>query len=328
MVWDAYTYTKTTGINPVVAKKADDVEKQTLVALDVVLSREYSQADLDGFLGRIQIYLNSVKTGVRKAMPIVVYKSASEQVLNTLSSLGFMSFNIGVIFGTHIYQLVERMRQVQIKTTLSKTEGLADEVAEVLTGLRNTGQEDNLNELKGILFESLLYPLLQNLYPNAEITHGRVLSKKEEGKKTAYEYDYIIRSAHPKEIILVELKGYSSAASIPLGNIETKNTLSWFFGRTMPFAKSFFQKDLSEGYSWKACYITTASFFSDGRKFLDQINEGALKPTNMEGHYDGPALIEMLMARNFIKICETLQKFYLNKKVINTGKDDVIASLL
>src|SRR5690606_16679892 len=55
VMWDAIAYTKTTGINPSRASEADVKEKQTLVVLDVLISRKYLQADLDGFLARVQI---------------------------------------------------------------------------------------------------------------------------------------------------------------------------------------------------------------------------------------------------------------------------------
>jgi len=72
LVWDAFGYTKTTGINPSLAKDSNIPEKQTLVVLDVLISRDYQQIDLDGFLNRIRINLNSVSKGKRKVVPIIV----------------------------------------------------------------------------------------------------------------------------------------------------------------------------------------------------------------------------------------------------------------
>ena len=63
---------KTTGINPSLAKDSNIPEKQTLVVLDVLISRDYQQIDLDGFLNRIRINLNSVSKGKRKVVPIIV----------------------------------------------------------------------------------------------------------------------------------------------------------------------------------------------------------------------------------------------------------------
>lgn len=310
LVRDAFAYTKTTGINSTVGAKANTVEKQTLVVLDVLINREYLQSDIDGFLNRIQININSVKSGVRKVVPVVVYKIMTDKCLNTLSSLGFLCFNIGSIFGTRIYEIIEKLNVLQLKQFVVAEERIEDTVQKILSTIRTTGQEDKLNDIKGTLFEFLLYPLLKFLYPDAEITQGRILKSKEKDSKEGYEYDYIIKSAHPKEIVIVELKGYSSSAFIALGDSNTKNTLRWFFRRTLPFAQKFFKNEISEGYSVKGCFITSAGFFDNGVTFLKEINSGVFKPKKLECYYDGESLSKVLTENNFDKIRDTIAKFY------------------
>lgn len=56
-----------------------------------------------------------------------------------------------------------------------------------------------------------------------------------------------------------------STAVIPLGDRDHRNTLSWFFRRTLPFGKTHFSQDISEGRVVKAIYITTGSFDMDGK---------------------------------------------------------------
>lgn len=90
LLWDAFGYTKTTGLIQKFNSKDDTIEKQTLVVLDVVLSRNYEEYDLDGFLSRIQINLNSVNKGFRKVIPIIVFKGCSAYVYNKMKKLGFM----------------------------------------------------------------------------------------------------------------------------------------------------------------------------------------------------------------------------------------------
>ncbi len=315
LVWDAYSYTKTTGINPLLGKYADTNDKQTLVALDVVVSREYSQVDLDGFLSRIQLHLHSVKSGIRKVMPIVVYRSCSAGVLNKMNALGFLSFDIGIIFGTRIYEVVNKLGSLNPRGRRVDEESLEQTTAWMIDALRQSGQEDNLHELKGVLFEFLLYPLLKNRYPDAEISHGRVLKKKDGETNIYYEYDYIIRTIHPKEIILVELKGYSAPAVIYMGDQKTKNTLRWFFRKTVPFAKDYFEKEVGEGYQIKACFITTAKFYPDGLQFLDKINSSNLKPLHMDCYYNGEKLLTLLTQFGFTKIRQTIERFYLQNEI-------------
>ena len=180
LVWDAYGYTKSTGFNDIVGKKANTIEKQTLVVLDVVLSREYSQSDLDGFLGRVQVNLNSVKEGRRKVVPVIFYKDISSKVQNTLASLGFLSFDIGTVFGNKIKGIVDKIGKFQNQLESKPDKGQSQTVESLLSTIRDAGQEDNLSNLKGILFEFLLYPLLRTIYSSAGISHGKYYSRLNE----------------------------------------------------------------------------------------------------------------------------------------------------
>lgn len=117
-------------------------------------------------------------------------------------------------------------------------------------------------------------------------------NKDDKGQKHGYEYDFVIKSENPKEIVIVESKGYSSESRIPVGDSNTNNTLSWFYGRTLPFIKTFFTKEISEGYRFKACYITSAGYFEDGYAYLNA--QMKLKPKNLDGFYDGESLMKLL----------------------------------
>ena len=312
LLWDAYGYTKTTGINPVVGAKADIVEKQTLVVLDVVVHRPYEQFDVDGFLGRVQINLNSVKRGIRKVVPIVFYKEMTDKTLNTLRSLGFLSFNIDAIFGKRIHEILDNFSIAQKGIYAKDTNETEKQVAESLKAMRAAGQEENLANLKGTLFEYLFYPVFKSLYPDAMIRQGETLSEKlPDGSKEKYEYDYIIQSNTPKEIVLVELKGYSSEARIAVGNTETQNTLNWFFGRTLPFAKKQFAKELAAGYKLSACYITSAGYWPDGLKFLEA--QKKLAPKKLFTHYDGERLLDFLDNNDFPQIKKTVERYFIKK---------------
>ncbi|GEO05547.1 hypothetical protein AAE02nite_32110 [Adhaeribacter aerolatus] len=316
LVWDAFAYTKTTGINSTFGKKADTIEKQTLVVLDVVISRDYSQIDLDGFYNRIQINLNAVKNGRRKILPIIIYKTIAVDVLEKISSLGFIAFDLGSIFGTTIYDVVEKLNILQLKKVAAISDDFNVTIESALTTIRTSGQEDSLKDIRGVLFEFLLYPLLKHYYSSAEILHGKTLSiVKPEGGKENYEYDYIIKSSNPNEILIVELKGYSSLSKIPIGSSDTKNTLSWFFRRTLPFAKRHFQKEIQDtGKKFRGCFITSASFYEDGINFLNGINNGSFKPQNLNAFYDGQSLLKLLEENNYSKVKSTVEKFFIKSE--------------
>lgn len=108
--------------------------------------------------------------------------------------------------------------------------------------------------------------VLKHQYPNAEINHSYFFRKNYVDKKDGrtitegYEYDYVIRSSNPKEIIIVELKGYKSTYAIRLGDYETKYTTNWFFKRTLPFIREKYKTDEEEGYRFKGCYITSSEY--------------------------------------------------------------------
>ncbi|WP_036678882.1 hypothetical protein [Daejeonella oryzae] len=307
-LWDAFAYTKTTGINPLPGVKADQNEKETFVALDVLMHRPYDRIDLDGFYNRIQIALNSVKTGERKVMPIIFYREASEHVINSIRQLGFMAFDIGSIFGTKIHYIVDKVNLLQ--NGVSNLQNIDESVEKVLSTIRDAGQEDSLKALKGILFEFLMYPLLRSLFPNSEISSGKILTLEVDGQKISHEYDYIIKSSNPDELIFVELKGYDKAATIPLGDLDTHSSLKRFFRKAVPFAQKQFAKEIGEGKQIKAVILTTGGFWSDGVEFLRKINSGKYKSSLMDVSYDRDQLLRLLTSRSFKKEIQIIEKFY------------------
>lgn len=317
LLWDAFGYTKATGLNPVAARDAKAVEKQTLVVVDVVMSRDYNQLDLDGFLSRVQININAVTTGTRKIIPVVIYRSCSEYILKTLKSLGFLCYDIGSIYGSNIFAILENLSRLQFNQKLLQNEDFEKTVEETLQTIKNSGQEDQLKALKGTLFEVMMFQLLKHQYPNADIATNVYFSKmifNEESKKNeqkGYEYDYIIRSSNPKEIIVIELKGYHSEYQIPLGTYEIKNTVKWFFNKTLTFIKDKFQLEIDNGYAFKAVYITSCKFEDEALDYLIKLNEGKYKGRRLDVFYDRKKLIALLETNDFISLKNIIEKFYL-----------------
>ena len=307
LVWDAFAYTKTTGINTTLGAKADTLDKQTLVVLDVILSQEYLEENLDGFYDRIQINRNSVKTNTRKILPIIIYKSCSDYTRNKINKLGFMAFDISSIFGTRIYEILNKTEELN---TLLQGDDIEKTVGNILKTIRNAGQEDALKDLKGTLFEFLMYPLLSSIYPASKIIRGKTLTALDsQGRKEYYEYDYIIESGNPEETTFVELKGYNSAATISLGDYEKKSTLKWFFARTLPFAIKQY-KNKNPEVNAKALYITSANFWEDGKKYLQSLSTGKLKPSLLNIAYDRDDLLELLNQRGFTNEIKIIETFY------------------
>ena len=316
VLWDAIGYTKATGIYSYSSQVEAGAEKQTLVALDIVMSREYSQLDLDGFISRVQININSVKTGVRKIIPVIIYKSCPQFLLKKIKSLGFLCFDIGSIYGSNIFKILENMSKLQFSQNVEQHEEFGKTIEETLTAIKNSGQEDQLRALKGTLFEVMIYQILRHRYPSGEIIPNYYYSKEKfieetnKIEKSGFEYDYVIRSSNPKEIIVVELKGYHSDYEIPLGTYETKNSVKWFFNRTLPFIRERFQADIEFGYAFKGVYITSSKFEKVAINHLETINNGNFKALNLEVFYDRVKLLELMKSNDFSSLIAIIEKFY------------------
>ncbi|MBE0392183.1 hypothetical protein [Flavobacterium sp. PL002] len=313
LVWDAFAYTRATGINLILGSKADTIEKQTLVVLDVVLSSEYSQIHLDAFYSRIQINRNSVEGDERKILPIIIYQSCPEHTINKISKLGIITFDISAIFGTRIYDILNKTQE--LSGFFKETKQIDRTIESILKTISSAGQDDALKELRGTLFEFLMFPLLSSIYPLASIDRAKTLTRlNDNGKKESYEYDYIIQSSNPPEIVFVELKGYNSGATIPLGDSETKASLKWFFKKTLPFAIKEFQTTIEKGRAAKAVYITTASFWDDGKEFLTKMDKSKFKSVLINTGYDRDTLLKLLKERGFENEIRIIKKFYTREE--------------
>lgn len=309
LIWDAFAYTRATGINTILGAKADTVDKQTLVVLDVVLANDYSAIHLDAFLARIQINRKSVMEESRKILPVLIYKTCSSQTINTIKKNGIIAFDISAIFGAKIYEVLNGIRE--LSSLLTMNQSIDATIGKILKSIKEAGQEDALKELRGTLFEFLMYPLLKTIYPNASIERGRTLTMLDkDGNKENYEYDYIIESSNPPEIIFVELKGYNSGATINLGDSNKHSTLRWFFRRTLPFAEKYYKDAIERGKEAKAVFITSANFYEDGKEFISKMNNGKYKSIELETGYERQALIDLLKKYRFEAEIKILKKFY------------------
>ena len=316
VLWDAFGYTKATGLHSYSSPVEAQGEKQTLVALDIVMSREYTQLDLDGFISRVQININSVKTGLRKIIPVIVYKSCPKFLLNKIKALGCLCYDIGSIYGSNIFTILENVSKLQLVQNLGRHEEFGKTIEETLTAIKISGQDDQLKAIKGTLFEVMVYQILRHCYPSGEFTanfyYGKEIFNEETKKddKIGFEYDYVIRSSNPKEIIVVELKGYHSEYEIPLGTYEKKNSVKWFFNRTLPFVKQRFQADIEFGYAFKAAYITSSKFEKEAVDHLEILNNGNFRAKNLEVFYDRSKLIKLLELNDFSSLISIIEKFY------------------
>lgn len=306
-IWDAFAYTKVVGIGQIKGKNAPVENKKTLVVLDVVLSRDYTEHDLKGFLSRTQIVANSTRTGLRKILPIVFFRSTSPTIKSSLRGLNILNFEASTIYGEKIFQILEGL--LQIKTEELFNESSLHRVEETIKLIQEAGQESNLSNLKGDLFESLLFRVIKSAYPDALISWKKLV--KLPGSKE-YELDYVVRTE--RELIIVELKGFRHNAHIELGDRnpteKDKNTVRWFFCKVFPAAKEFFKFEPGS-LPIKACYITSARFTNEAMDFLTKLNQGKLKPKKLELFYDGDRLLNLIKEHELLEVGQVIEKYFM-----------------
>lgn len=320
-LWDAFTYTNTTGFSINTGKE----DKQTLVVLDVLIHREYSKEDLDGFYNRIQSVRHSTHGEARKILPIIFFVEVNPDVKREMKNLKLLNFSLQNIFGTKITELITQLNNINttlnrvVPTSVKDTETVSveviDNVEKSLKSMDDTGHIDNLQNLKGDLFESLMYVIVLNLFPFANrIHHSKILKP--------YEYDIIVEQDH--EVIVIELKGFKSKTIIKLGDNKITNTVKWFFGKTFPHTKTVLATTNSPfGYNKsqiKACYITSANFSDEAKKFLQEQNATRSKPEEFDCFYDQESLLNLVKThanlesmRNSTNFVYLLERYYLTK---------------
>ena len=322
-VWDSIAYTKTTGINNGKASISNTIDKQTLVVLDIVINRPYSDHDLQGFYSRIQSVLNSVKDGKRKILPIIVYTDVEDQIVyNTIHKLGFLTFDLGTIYGSKILSIVQSLKDLQFNQISKDDSFNIDECIEKsLAIIKESGQDINLGNIKGDLFESLMYSAMQTIFSNAYIQPGHSLKHE----KKSYEYDFIVNTTN--EIIIIEVKGYNSNIRINIGDNERRNTIKWFFENTYPIAKNILKNNHGQP-KITGCYITSAGFYENGIEYLNRLNEGRIKPTKLDTWYDRAKLFDLLQENNLTKTKNIIERYYseqvTKEKTSRSIVDDVL----
>lgn len=306
LFWDAYAYTKCTGINEILGAKADSKEKQTLVVLDVVLATEYSHIHLNAFLARIQININSVKSEKRKTLPVIIYRECSKEVFFTMRKNGIISFNISAIFGSKIYEIIRKSSQLSL--LLKNDQNLDQSVESILETIKSSGQEGALKDLRGTLFEYLMFGYLSFLYPRAGFEQNVILKM---GQRK-HEFDYVITSTHPAELVFVELKGLRDGTYVSLGDIDTKATLKWFFNKSMGLAKEYYKDKNSKNLKIKAIFITSAGFWKNTKEFIEEMENSTFRSAKSKTIIGRKELLENLEKDGFSNEVKMIEKYYSN----------------
>ncbi|WP_459479730.1 hypothetical protein [Clostridium saccharoperbutylacetonicum] len=312
LVWDACAFTGVVGFTNDILTRERDMMK-SFVPIEISVSKEFTTSDLKGFYDRLQIFRNSVKDQKRKIIPIIFASTISDAVRREIRNLNILCFDTKVIFGDKIVTILDDLKIISLQNIYGEDYGdyydITSKIANSLETLSTTGQEENLQNLKGDFFEALMYKVLSKIFKGSIIRQNYLLNYTENNQKYTYEYDYIIETEYEK--IICELKGYKKGNVIKLGKyIEEekrpeKNTIKWFFAHTLEKAKKNLQDPERK---IKACYITTANIEEIAIDKMNQMNK--LKSDKLDIYYDREKLIELLKKTKCEQEAKLIQQYY------------------
>ena len=313
-VWDAFAYSKTTGISTFYSLGKGDYKQTALVVMDVVVSRRYEGFDLDGFLGRVRILKNNTKTE-RKILPVIVYKEIGTETLNRARAFGLITYSMSTFFGSSIIEIINNTSAIKLNESLAQglTINPVKIISDSLETINRTGNEINLQNLIGDFFQSLMFELFNHIYSGCTIVQAKKLLAMDaaEGEKKEYEYDFTIFSDKRKEVIIIEVKGYDSNSTIRKGDYKTPNTLKWFFGKTFTSAKKHYEEGFTKNYKAKSVFITSALYDAEGQAFLSSLNTGDQKPFDLDVGYDGKKLLQLVAINGLDLLKTTLERYFI-----------------
>lgn len=302
-LWDAFGFSNVSGL------RSGNKEFQTIVLIDFSPHHTYEEYDFIGFKERIDRTVFSTTGEHRKVLPIIFSYSISPSASSLLKRNGYLYFNISSLLGENALNVARNFTQniTSIEQKISsQNPDFDEEISNSLKDIRESGNEINYGNLKGKLFEYLMYPVIHKIYgANSIITHN--YSGSINGQK--FECDYLVESND--ENIIIELKGYKKGDLILKGSYDqetqkyTPNSISWFLNQTFNLCT----QKLGNRRPNRLCYITTADLEDSAKTVL--ISRKKNKPTKLECFYNHDTLIELLKTYDMKNEIKVIEQFYV-----------------
>lgn len=302
-LWDAFGFSNATGLG------SGNKEFQTIVLIDFSPHHTYEEYDFIGFKERIERTIFSTSGDHRKVLPIIFSYNISPSASSLIKRNGYLYFNISSLLGKNALNIARNYTQniTSIEQKISsQNSNFKEEISNSLKDIRESGNETNYANLKGQLFEYLMYPVIQKIYgTNSIITHS--YSGSINGQK--FECDYLVESND--ENIIIELKGYQKGNIILKGSYDqetkkyTPNSILWFLNQTFNLC---IQK-LGKRRPNKLCYITTADLEDSAKTELKSRKKN--KPTKLECFYNHETLIKLLKEYDMKNEIKVIEQFYV-----------------
>lgn len=257
-------------------------QKEKAVAyIDFDISNEYSFREFNGFRSRIENACFSVQKGLRNILPIIICNYINVDVKNEASRLGYVMVELPTVFGREICRIIECLYSLD-------DENDPRILFDLIQTIKNSGQSDNLGNLKGELFERVCRDILDRLIKEANsMTESNKIINDEE-------IDYIMRFSD--EVIMFEFKSGKYALPIGKYNEKTKEVSDNSFKRI--FSKfDRFCKNYKADVPIKLCIISCSGFTSETKELAMQQNKHQSKRI--------PLLVS---GEELIKLCKTSSK--------------------
>lgn len=286
LLWDAFFFTKTVGIN--------GTSKKTIGVIDISTKLVYDWLDVEGFKNRIDIFINSTKNkkSNRKILPIIFANNISNAARKIIRENNYICIDIKRILGNN-YELI-------ISNYISFIEQKKFDVNKFEEIHKQIGENGNYGNIKGILFEYMMGEVFRKIYDENStlFEHSIKINKRE--------IDYRIETKD--ENIFIELKAYNKEKEIELGDTTQKYTVNWTYRGSY---KYFIEKYGNvPDRTCRFCYITTSKFSKDALEKLQELNKGKCKAKKLDCFYDREKLISLLKEYKCKKEIELINNFY------------------
>ena len=303
-LWDAFGFSSAVGIG----SKTRDY--QTLVLVDYLPGYCYEEYDFEGFKERVDRTVYSTKNEHRKVLPIIISLEASPRAYSLMKKNGYLFFDVSSLLGDKVFDVARRYLQntTDIERKMkAKDSDICSEIIESLNEIRSSGNETNYSNLKGQLFEYLMYPVICEIYKG---NHSCIIEHSYKGSVDGkkFECDYLVRKAD--ENVIIELKGYRKDSVILLGEFDQEtgkypqNTVLWFLNQTF----SLCSRLLGNSVKNKLCYITTADLEKAAKDQL--VIRKKNKPNDLDIFYNHDSLLELLKKLGMKNEIHVIEQFY------------------
>ena len=294
MVWDAVSFSRIKNFNQ---------REKAIAYIDFNISNKYSPEEFNGFRARIENACFSVQKGLRNILPIIICNSIYVELKREASRLGYVIVELPTIFGSEICRIIECLYSLD-------NEKDPRILFNLIQTIKDSGQSDNLGNLKGELFERVCRDVLDRLIKEANsMTESNKIINGEE-------IDYIMRFSD--EMIMFEFK--SGKFALPKGkyNAKTKEVSDYSFKRI--FSKfDRFRNNYKADVPIKLCIISCSGFTAETKEVATQQNKHQSKRIPML--VSGEELIQLcktsVKLKEFKREIEVIEQFFIKPHNVN-----------